>query len=150
MALPGWLSRCRAVEMKSPSLISGIRIDTERVVVFPGDVQAPGEPHNVGGAVRLALFSCFFVPIRIPRISNPAAFRIKRKRVVLAFPRCNHSQSPVFRDNGYPIACDIDRRRRPRGGWRPTTGGSTLPGMGRRSYEKNKCGDCKSKDSILG
>src|SRR5207302_1002236 len=53
MSLPGRFPRGRRVEMKSPGLVSRIRVDMKRGVVFPSDMQPPRQPHNAGCAVGL-------------------------------------------------------------------------------------------------
>ena len=78
VSLPARLSRRGCVEVEAASLRSRIYVDTERIVIFPGDVQASWKSHDVGSAIGLALFSCFFVPVGIPCISDSPAFSIKR------------------------------------------------------------------------
>ena len=47
--------------MEEARLRSGIRIDAERGVVFPGNVQASRHAHDICGAVRTALLTGRFI-----------------------------------------------------------------------------------------
>lgn len=56
----------RGTEVEQPGLGSGIRIDAQRGVVFPTDVQAPRPLHDTYGAVGPTGVAARFVLGRIP------------------------------------------------------------------------------------
>src|SRR6267142_619763 len=139
ISLPGRFSsgRGRRTEMKQASLGSGIGVDTESIVVFPSDMQAPWKPHDVGGAVGFALLAGCFIPGRIPGIANATALCIKREGVVHTFFWRDHAKLPVFHDDRNPVARDVERCSLARGG-RWLAAASTLSRGGRRYQEHNQ------------
>ncbi len=58
--------------MKEPRLHAGVAVHPQRVIVLPGDVKPRGQPHDRGGAIRLALIARGFVGRRVPRIRDLA------------------------------------------------------------------------------
>ena len=78
--LPGRraLGRLPFTKVKQSRLHSGIRLDFQRHIVLPGDVQTPGDAHQSRGAVRPALLARRFVLRRIPRVGDPLAFVVYR------------------------------------------------------------------------
>ena len=59
-------------------LRAGVRLDLQRLVVLPGDVEAAGHAHDAGGAIGLALLARRFVSRRIPGVSGLTAGRVER------------------------------------------------------------------------
>src|SRR5688572_9884277 len=71
-------------------------------------MQTAGHSHNIAGSVGTALLAGGFVFCGIPGVSDAAAFRVEVQRVVNAFPGGNHTEFPVFHNNRYPVAGEID------------------------------------------
>src|SRR5437016_1712393 len=98
--------------MQHPGLGPGIRIDVESVIIFPCDMQTPRNPHDGGGAVRLALLSGRLIFRGIPRICDATAFVIDGYAAETAeFPLGwgDHAEFPILGHNGNPVAGKIGR-----------------------------------------
>src|SRR5215471_2672160 len=95
--------------MEQASLLSGIRIDSQRVVVLPIDMQAARHSEDIGGAVTLACVSACLIFRRIPRVCDFTPFGVQRNFYVIAFIRNDHPETPLFGNNRYPISCEIER-----------------------------------------
>ena len=123
--------------MEQASLGPGVRLNLERVVVLPGDVEMCRLSHHTRRAVRFALVSFGFVLHRIPLHSRLGAFCLVRntaaQRWVRTQPICSgtwtadrsgrpdaevalwhaqHSQPVVFCDHCGPVPGQIDGGRR--------------------------------------
>ena len=61
--------------MEQPRLHAIIALDPQRVIVLPRNVKSRSQPHDRGGAIRLALIARRFVGRRIPRVGDLARFR---------------------------------------------------------------------------
>src|SRR5271156_5283282 len=60
----------RRAEMEDARLLARVGFDLQRVVVLPGDMQAPGDTHEGRRAVGLALLPRGFVLGRVPRLAH--------------------------------------------------------------------------------
>jgi hypothetical protein len=60
---------------------TGVAVDMQRVVVLPGDVNAPRHAHDRGGAERLALVARRLVGRRIPGVGDLAPSGVSGTRV---------------------------------------------------------------------
>src|SRR5438093_3345704 len=107
----GW--RLRLAEAQQTGLLAGVCFDLQRVVVLPGDVDAPWHAHDVGRAVCPALIAARRVLRRIPRVDHLAALVVQRHTREITFRRRDHPIAPIFRDHRDPVAGEIDRRRGP-------------------------------------
>ena len=98
-------------ESQQPGLLSRVRLDLERPVVGPGDVEAAGHAHDVRRAVRLAVILAGLVFRRVPLIREFCAGRVQEEVRVVAFGRRHHPEAPVLGHDRHPVAGQIDRRR---------------------------------------
>src|SRR5262245_6115333 len=93
--------------MQEPRLRAGIRVDLERVVVDPRNVQAAGHAHDGRRSVRAARFTSSFVLRRIPQVRDAPAFRFHRQHRDVALRRHHHAEMPVLGDNRHPISGQV-------------------------------------------
>ena len=111
-----------AREMQQSRLRAGVELELQRGVVLPGDVHAPGHPHDVADPVRFARQAARLVLGQVPCVGDASALVVDRHAGVIALGRRQHSPAPVFGDERYPVTGDIDRcdgpRRPGRCGWR--------------------------------
>src|SRR5439155_13482538 len=95
--------------MKEACLGPGIRIQTQRVVVLPINVQPPRNLQDSGSTIRPACLTTGLIFGWIPGICDFTAFWDERNYNVIAFVRHNHAESRLFGDFGYPIFLVIVR-----------------------------------------
>src|SRR4029453_10414943 len=92
------------------NLRSRVCLDLHRVVVLPADVDPAGYAHDGCCAIGSALFAACFVLSRIPAIGQLAARWSERHTVVVALRRRDHPETPIFSDDRYPVAGEVDWR----------------------------------------
>src|SRR5207253_4584618 len=113
--------RCSG-EMKQARLCPGIRIDTKRGVILPGDVQSPRHLQNGRGTVRFACFTTRLISGRVPGGCDFAAFWVERDLHVIVLVRHEHPVAPLLGDLRHPVAGVIVWRGRARGSWSSALG----------------------------
>jgi hypothetical protein len=64
--------------VKDARLLTGIRLHLQRLIILPGNVEPPWNPHDSGRAICFALQFGSLVLCRVPGIRNATAFRIQR------------------------------------------------------------------------
>ena len=96
--------------MKQASLLAGVGLNLQRVLVGPADVDASRHAHDGGRAVGFALLAGGCIFGRIPGVADAAAFIVQRDAGEIALDRRHHAPAPVFGDDGNPIAGEVGRR----------------------------------------
>src|SRR5437868_6553410 len=94
--------------MEQPRLHSGIGFNFYRLIVLPRDVKTAGHPHDVGSAVAFALLAGSFIFRGIPCICDLLPGRVERDSGVVTLRRREHSPSPIFGNNRYPISARVE------------------------------------------
>ena len=118
MALPGAPVargvRLGGAESQQSRLFAVIGVDSQCVVVFPGNMESCRHAHDVsdpeGPALQPGCGVGFRVPVhrgldgRVGQSQKLAEFSAR----YMADGRCHHTGEPVLRDDGYPIAGQIE------------------------------------------
>src|SRR6266850_2505570 len=113
LALQSRLSdRRRFAKAEETSLCSSIRVDAQRIVTFPGDMQASWNAHEEGRAIGFASIAGRLVLRRIPEVTHATSFGIQGKTCKVPFFWSDHSPLPVFGDIRDPVPGHIHSRGR--------------------------------------